>query len=78
VANSLVFVLICMHKTTQNFAAVSQTSGLRDIKHVLVWGGLRGPLALALAPGLPAEPPGAQKSLQSALRLLLSQYLFSA
>jgi CPA1 family monovalent cation:H+ antiporter len=81
-ANSLVFLLIGMHETRQQFAAVwlpaivavvfviigraiavypiclfFSRSDLRVTarhQHALLWGGLRGALALALALGLPA------------------------
>ena len=85
VANSLVFLLIGMHETTQNFGAVWLPSVIAVVfvvlgravaiypicllfvrsdlrvtaRHqlALLWGGLRGALALALALGLPAELP---------------------
>ena len=85
VANSLVFLLIGMYETSQNFSAVwlpsfiavvfvllgraaavypicllFVRSGLRVTvrhQHALLWGGLRGALALALALGLPVELP---------------------
>jgi CPA1 family monovalent cation:H+ antiporter len=85
VANSLVFLLIGMHETTQNFSAVwfpsvvavvfvvlGRTAAIYPIcllfvrsnlrvtlrhQHALLWGGLRGALALALALGLPGELP---------------------
>jgi CPA1 family monovalent cation:H+ antiporter len=81
-ANSLVFLLIGMHETSQQFAAVwlptlvasvfviigravavypicllFSRSDLRVTarhQHAMLWGGLRGALALALALGLPA------------------------
>jgi CPA1 family monovalent cation:H+ antiporter len=84
-ANSLVFLLIGMHETSQQFAAVwlpilvasvfviigravavypicllFSRSDLRVTarhQHALLWGGLRGALALALALGLPAGVP---------------------
>src|SRR5471032_2824275 len=86
VANSLVFLLIGMHETRQDFAAVwlpgvvavvfvvlgravavypicllFARSDLRVTvrhQHALLWGGLRGALALALALGLPVELAG--------------------
>lgn len=85
-ANSLVFLLIGMHETSRNFAAVwlpaivavafvllgrivavyplcalFARSDLRVTarhQYALVWGGLRGALALALALGLPEDLPG--------------------
>jgi CPA1 family monovalent cation:H+ antiporter len=86
VANSLVFLLIGMHETSQNFAAFSLPSIVAVVvvvlgravavypicvlfarsdlrvtvrhQHALLWGGLRGALALALALGLPTDLPG--------------------
>ena len=86
VANSLVFLLIGIRETSQNFTAVwlpiviaapfvvfgravavypicllFARSDLRVTarqQHALVWGGLRGALALALALGLPEELAG--------------------
>ena len=85
VANSLVFLLIGMHETSQNFSAVwlpsviaiafvllGRAAAVYPIcllfvrsrlrvtvrhQHALLWGGLRGALALALALGLPVELP---------------------
>ena len=85
VANSLVFLLIGMQETNQNFAAVWLPSIVAVVfvilgravavyplcllfarsdlrvtvrhQHALLWGGLRGALALALALGLPVELP---------------------
>lgn len=89
VANSLVFLLIGMHETSQNFAAVWLPSVVAVVfvvlgravavyplcllftrsdlrvtmrhQHVLLWGGLRGALALALALGLPVELAGREE-----------------
>lgn len=89
VANSLVFLLIGMHETSQNFAAVWLPSVVAVVfvvlgravavyplcllftrsdlrvtmrhQHALLWGGLRGALALALALGLPVELAGREE-----------------
>jgi CPA1 family monovalent cation:H+ antiporter len=89
VANSLVFLLIGMHESHQDFVAIwlpavlaialvtlgravaiypccllFSRSSLRVTmkhQHLLVWGGLRGAVALALALGLPPEIPHREK-----------------
>ncbi len=85
VANSLIFLLIGVRETQQNFSAVWAAIAIAIVlvmigravaiypvcwlfsgsrlrvsarhQHVLVWGGLRGALALALALGLPTAIP---------------------
>jgi CPA1 family monovalent cation:H+ antiporter len=69
IANSIVFLLIGIREAEQHFGALWFAAGgcalfarsRRPVcfahQHVLVWGGLRGALALALALGLPDNVP---------------------
>lgn len=57
---AIVVVTVARAATVYPMAALFRGSALRipgDFQHVLVWGGLRGALALALALGLPQELP---------------------